>query len=268
VSISGSGAGPERILAELASATTGGDPVILATIVSTEGSVPRHAGTKMVIRPDGSILGTIGGGKVEDAVRRDALAALKQDQPSLHQYTLQDPDLGDPGVCGGNMTVYLEPYMPAHTVYVIGSGHVGRAVVELAHWLGYRTVIVDDRDELVTEEALPHADVRFAGSVADALVAHPVTKDTSVVVVTRSHELDAQIAPLLVGTPAGYVGVMGSRRRWNATRAALDEGPGVSNDALDRIHNPIGFDIGAETVEEIAVSIMSEIIAFNAGAGE
>jgi len=89
-----------------------------------------------------------------------------------------------------------------------------------------------------------------------------------VVVVTRSHELDAQIAPLLVGTPARYIGVMGSRRRWNATRAVLDDGADAPNDALDRIHNPIGFDIGAETVEEIAVSIMSEIIASNARAGE
>jgi xanthine dehydrogenase accessory factor len=247
---------------------SGGDPVVLATIVSTEGSVPRHAGTKMVVRGDGSILGTVGGGKVEDAVRRDALEALERNQPSLHEYTLQDPGRGDPGICGGIMTVYLEPYMPAHTVFVIGSGHVGRAVIDLAHWLGYYTVIVDDRDELVTEDAMPHADVRFAGSVADAMVAHPITQDTSVVVVTRSHELDAQIAPLLVGTPAGYIGVMGSRRRWNATRAALDDGADAPNDALDRIHNPIGFDIGAETVEEIAVSIMSEIIASNARAGE
>lgn len=268
MTISGSGAGSEPILAELAAAVTGGSPVILATIVSTEGSVPRHAGTKMVIRPDGSILGTIGGGKVEEAVRRDALEALERNQPSVHEYVLQDPGRGDPGVCGGNMIVYLEPYMPAHTVYVIGSGHVGRAVIDLAHWLGYRTVIVDDRDELVTEEALPHASVRFAGSVADALLTHPITEDTSVVVVTRSHELDAQIAPLLVGTPARYIGVMGSRRRWNATRAALDEGDAGPDVALDRIHNPIGFDIGAETVEEIAVSIMSEIIAVNARAGE
>lgn len=258
--------GPARVLEELTEAVTNGRPVVLATIVATHGSVPRHTGAKMVIRADGSILGTVGGGKVEDAVRRDALAALEDRAPSVHEYTLQDPDRGDPGVCGGIMTVYLEPYMPPHTIFVIGSGHVGTAVVDLAHWLGYRTVIVDDRADVITEDAVPNADVRFAGSVADAIATHPITEDTSVVVVTRSHELDATIVPLLVATPARYLGVMGSKRRWNATRAALDGE--VSDVAFDRIHNPIGRDIGAETVEEIAVAILSEIIAINTGAGE
>jgi xanthine dehydrogenase accessory factor len=115
---------------------------------------------------------------------------------------------------------------------------------------------------MVTAEAVPNADVRFAGTVADALAAHPIGENTSVVVVTRSHELDAQITPLLLETPARYIGVMGSRRRWEATRHALDASE-LPKGALDRVHNPIGLDIGAETIEEIAVSIMSEVIASN-----
>ena len=241
-------------------AVQGGPPVVLATIVATEGSVPRHTGTKMVVRQDGSTIGTVGGGKVEDAIRTDGLEALGLKRASTRTYPLQNPDQGDPGVCGGIMTVYLEPYVTPHTVFIVGAGHVGRAVVDLAHWIGYRTVVVDERADRVTEEAMPLADERYAGTVADALAAHPITEDTSIVVVTRSHELDVEIVPLLVDTPARYVGVMGSKRRWEVTAAAMADA-GVTAGQLARIQNPIGLEIGAESVEEIAVSILSEIIA-------
>ena len=251
--------GPRELLRELIEAVGGGHPVALATIVGTDGSVPRHAGAKMVVHLDGTTTGTIGGGKVESLVRDEALAALKDRRPRLRRYTLNDPELGDPGVCGGTMTIYLEPYMTPRTVYVIGAGHVGRSVVDLADWLGYRTVVVDDRADLVTEEAMPNATIRFCGSVTDALGEHPATETTAVVVVTRSHDLDAQIVPLLLETPAPYIGVMGSKRRWATTRDALIES-GTPEEALDRLHVPIGISIGAETVEEIAVSIMSQVI--------
>ncbi len=252
--------GPQELLAELADAVDGGRPVVLATIVGTEGSVPRHTGAKMVVHADGTTTGTIGGGEVEALVHDEALAVLKDRRPRLRRYTLNDPEQGDPGICGGTMTIYLEPYMTPRTVYVIGAGHVGRSVIDLADWLGHRTVIVDDRADLVTEEAMPKAGVRFAGSVKDALSEHPVDEATAVVVVTRSHELDAQIVPMLLETPTHYIGVMGSKRRWATTRDALVD-QGVAEEALDRVHVPIGLSIGAETVEEIAVSIMSEIIA-------
>lgn len=255
---------PDRILADLTDAVGGGRRSVLATIVATEGSVPRHAGTKMVVHADGSTLGTIGGGMVEDAIRLDALEALRRDEPALRRYALQQTERGDFGVCGGTMTVFLEPYELPRTVLVVGAGHVGRAVVDLAHWLGYRTVVVDERTELVTEASMPHADVRFAGTVADALAAHPISESTSVVVVTRSHELDAQVVPLLLGTPAGYIGVMGSRRRWEMTRKVI-EASDVPRGSLERVHHPIGIDIGAESVEEIAVSIMAEVIAHGRG---
>jgi xanthine dehydrogenase accessory factor len=259
------GATPDRVLDALVAAVGGGEPVVLATVVGTTGSVPRHAGTKMVVFADGRTIGTIGGGRVEIEIRDDSRSVLDEGTAALRTYTLQDPSLGDPGVCGGTMTVYLEPYMSPHTVYVIGAGHVGRAVVDLAHWLGYRTVVVDDRAELLGAEEQPNADICFLGSVADALEAHPVGENASVVVVTRSHEIDAEIVPLLVGTPARYIGVMGSRRRWEATREVIDD-PGSEPAGLARVRNPIGLDIGAESVEEIAVSIMSEIIASNATA--
>lgn len=213
----------------------------------------------MLVYGDGTTSGTIGGGQVEALIRADALVALDDGATRLKQYTLEDPERGDPGICGGTMTISLEPYMPPHTVFVIGCGHVGRAVVDLAHWLGYRTVATDDRAELVTDESMPNAEVRLAGTVEEALAAEPVHENTSIVVVTRSHDMDVEIVPLLLETPARYIGVMGSTRRWTATRERLLES-GVSADEIDRVHVPIGINIGAETVEEIAVSIMSEVI--------
>ena len=213
----------------------------------------------MLVYGDGTTSGTVGGGQVEALIRDDALVALDDGTTRLRQYTLEDPERGDPGICGGTMTISLEPYMPPHTIFVIGCGHVGRAVVDLAHWLGYRTVATDDRAELVTDESMPNAEVRLVGTVEEALAAEPVHENTSIVVVTRSHDMDIEIVPLLLETPARYIGVMGSTRRWTATRERLLES-GVSAKAIDRVHVPIGINIGAETVEEIAVSIMSEVI--------
>ena len=248
------------LLAELSDAVGRARPVVVATIVDTARSVPRHAGAKMLVYGDGTTSGTVGGGQVEALIRADALVALDDGATRLKQYTLEDPERGDPGICGGTMTISLEPYMPPHTIFVVGCGHVGRAVVDLAHWLGYRTVATDDRPELVTDESMPNAEVRFVGTVQEALAAEPVHENTSIVVVTRSHDMDVEIVPLLLETPARYIGVMGSKRRWAATRERLIES-GVPAGEIDRVHVPIGINIGAETVEEIAVSIMSEVIA-------
>ncbi len=251
-----------RVLRELAGAVERGRPVALATVVQTRRSVPRRAGTKMLVFGDGRTVGTVGGGAMEAAVVEKALAAIGSGMNSLLEYDLLNPADGDPGICGGEVKIYLEPYMPPHTVYVIGCGHVGRSVVDLAHWLGYRTIAIDDREDLISEEALPNADVRFNGSVDQAVAEHPISVDSSVVVVTRSTDLDVAALPHLVGSAARYVGVMGSATRWRTTRDRLI-GEGVPVESLDRVHSPIGLEMGAETLEEIAVSILSEIIKVN-----
>ena len=251
-----------RILGELNAAIEEGRPVALATVVETRRSVPRRAGTKMLVYGDGQTVGTVGGGAMESRVVAAALDAIRSRRSSLLEYDLVNPSKGDPGVCGGELKLYLEPYMPSHTVYVVGCGHVGQAVVDLAHWLGYQTIAIDDRPEYVTNELLPNADVRFLGSVEAALSAHPISEDASVILVTRSPELDVEILPLLLDVPARYVGVMGSKTRWKATRDQL-LAAGVSSEQLDRVHVPIGIELNAETLEEIAVSILSEVIKVN-----
>lgn len=251
-----------ELLEELRAAIEQGRGVVVATIVETRRSVPRHAGTKMLVFADGETVGTVGGGAMEARVLVEARHVLDTGRPSLVEYDLVNPAQGDPGVCGGELKLYLEPYMPAHTVYVIGCGHVGRAVIDLAHWLGYRTVAVDDRVEYVTAEALPNADVRFPGSVEEAIGTHPVPEDASVIVVTRNPDIDVAILPHLVRTPARYIGVMGSETRWRSTRKRLLE-DGLTPADLERFHVPIGLDLNAETLEEIAVSIMAEVIRLN-----
>jgi len=249
----------QRLLADLSDSVAAGLPVALATVVSTRRSVPRHAGTKMLVFGDGTLAGTVGGGAMESLVIDAAHSALRTGKPALLEYSLLEPDRGDPGVCGGEVQIYVEPYMPPHTVFVIGCGHVGKAVVELAHWLGYRVVASDDRVDRVSAAALPAADILLPGSVADALAAHPVTVDTSVVLVSRDVEIDVDAIPRVLATPARYIGVMGSDRRWRTVRGRLVE-VGVDETDLDRVHVPVGIDLGAETVEEIAVSILSEVI--------
>ena len=141
----------------------------------------------------------------------------------------------------------------------MGEGHVGRNVVDLGHWLGYRTGISDDREGLATEEKIPLADVRLSCSVKEAREKEPITTDTSVVLVSRDIDIDVDAVPRLVDSPAGYVGVMGSQRRWKTVRDRLLE-QGISNDDLSKLHVPIGIELGAETLEEIAVSILAEVI--------
>lgn len=252
------------LLRELLTARQAGQPVALATIVKARGSVPRHAGSKMLVYPDGRLSGTIGGGEMESRVRDEAAAALQDGQPRLVPYSLVDPERGDPGLCGGEVEIYVEPYRSPASVLVIGCGHVGRAVAHLAGWLGFHVAVHDDRQEMVTPELIPGADVCLPGTIEEALSAFEVTGNSYVVVVTRNVLVDRQVLPRLLTTPTPYIGVIGSRRRWAETRRLLLE-DGLSEVELARFHSPIGLDLKAETPREIALSIMGEIIMFRRG---
>lgn len=250
------------LLQELAGAVALGIPVALATVVEAHRSTPRRPGAKMLVGRDGGIAGTIGGGELERRVVEEARAALADGRPRMLHYDLVDRGRGDPGVCGGEVTVYVEPYRPPATVLVVGCGHVGRAVAALAHWVGFRVVVTDDRAELMTAEGVPGADVLVAGPVDDAL--REVDDRTHVVVVTRDQSVDAAVLPALVASGARSIGVIGSHRRWRTTRDQL-LAVGVPARELDRVRSPIGVELQAETPEEIAVSIVAELVALERG---
>ena len=262
------GQGVDALLNQLMEAIGAARPVVLATVIDTSRSVPRHAGSKMLVFGDGSTLGTIGGGEMESRVIEQALAALTDGKTRSLEFSLLDPLKGDPGVCGGEVRLYLEPYMPAPVVYVVGCGHIGKAIVELAHWLGYRVVATDDRPEMVSEDALPLADVRISGAIAEVLERVPVTEDTHVVVVSRNMAVDVEVLPQLLRTPARSIGLMGSRRRWETTRKEL-LARGCTEAEVGSLRVPIGLELGAETPKEIAISVLAELVMLRrAGTGE
>lgn len=253
-----------RMLVELLGAQKRGEPVVLATVIKAQGSVPRHAGAKMLIYEDGRIDGTIGGGELEARVVAKAQEALADGRSQVMSYSLVEPAKGDPGLCGGTVEVYLEPYLPPATLMIVGCGHVGQAVADLGHWLGFRVVVNDDRPDLVTPENIPHADLYLPGSFAEALRENPITNNTYVTLLTRNVNIDRQILPRLVQTPAPYIVVLGSRRRWEHTKKLLLE-DGLSEADIQRFQSPAGLELNAETPKEIALSIMAEIVMLHRG---
>ncbi len=234
-------------------------PAALATVVKTRGASPRNPGAKMLVYPDGSIVGSVGGGEMEMRVIAAAKETLRDGQPRYLDMTLSNEQRGDPLICGGEMEIFVEPLLAASTMVIVGAGHVGAAVAQLAKFLGFRTIVIDDRAEFLTRERLPHADETRAGDLAEQLSKLEITPQTHVVIVSRAHTLDAQVLRAVIEQPAAYIGMLGSKRRVLTVMDMLKK-DGVSEEKLGRVHAPIGIEINAETPQEIAVSIMAEII--------
>lgn len=250
-----------RALAELESKNEAG---AICIIVRSEGSTPRHVGSKMLVYPDGRIVGTIGGGEMESRVIDEANNAILDGNSRLLEYSMTDPKRGDPGVCGGQLEIYVEPVQPKPTILIIGSGHVGKAVAHLSHWLGFRVAVSDDRPEFCTPEVVPEADEYYPVPMNELTKKIEITPWTYVVLTTRGVDVDIQGLPGLLETPAAYIGVIGSKRRWATTSKRLLE-TGVSDEKIARVRSPMGLDLNAETPEEIAVSIIAEIIMVRQG---
>ena len=231
----------------------------LCTVTKSEGSTPRHVGSKMLVYADGNIIGTVGGGELENRVIKSALESLISGETQTLSYTMADPSRGDPGVCGGTVEVFVEPILPPAMVVVIGGGHVGKAVVHLAKWLGFRVAVSDDREEFCNPESVPGADEYYPIEMAKLAENLKVTKQSYLVVTSRGSAIDAQGLPSLLESDAAYIGVIGSKRRWLTTVKALKE-QGVNEELIAKVHSPMGLELNAETPEEIAISIMAEIL--------
>ncbi|MCS7061923.1 MAG: XdhC/CoxI family protein [Anaerolineae bacterium] len=241
-----------------------GLPCALCAVVRASGSVPRHAGSKLLVSAEGEILaGTIGGGEMESRVIAEAQQALRDGAPRLVSYRLTDPSSGDPGVCGGQAEIFIDPLLPPPALFIIGAGHVGRALAHLARWAGFYVIVADDRPDWCSPQAIPEANEHLCGSLTDQIeqIAQRIARapQSYVALVTRSSPIDVAILPTLLRAAPAYIGVIGSRRRWLTTAQALRQA-GVAEADLARVHSPIGLEIEAETPEEIAVSIMAQIV--------
>src|SRR5829696_6637285 len=231
----------------------------LCTVVKSEGSTPRHVGSKMLVYPDGKFIGTIGGGDLEHRVLDEAWRSISDGESRMLSYTMADPSRGDPGVCGGTVEVFVEPILPPAMIVVIGAGHVGKAVVHLAKWLGFRVAVNDDRAEVCNPESVPGADAYYPVEMGKLPEQLKINRHTYLIITSRGSGVDALGLPSLLESDAAYIGVIGSRRRWLTTVKALKD-KGVAEERIGRVHSPMGLELNAETPEEIAVSIMAEVL--------
>lgn len=242
-----------------------GTPAALATVIGTTGSVPRHVGSKMLVDGDGSIVGTIGGGRMEALVIAAAREVIGDDQARTESYSLNDIASGDPGICGGTVQVFIEPISAPHTLVVIGMGHVGKAVAELGKWMNWRVIVCDDRADYASDAFVPGMDQYVVCQPSEVGERIRITGRTYVAAVTRGLPVDIDLIPSLLRTPAAYIGLIGSRRRWALTAKALREERRLTEADLARIHAPIGLELNAETPREIALSILAQIVMIQRG---
>lgn len=251
----------DNLINQLNTSIKTGVPVCLCVVIETIGSVPRKAGTKMLVYADGKTVGTVGGGGVETRATEAALLALKDGKTRLVHYSLEDTGEASVGICGGEMTVYIEPQMTKPLLLVLGAGHVGKAVVRAAAPLDFRVVLTDDRMEDLNPADYP-VNVEFISSLMEDLPkVLDFNSNTYIVDVTRGSDVDIEGLPKILEQDFAYLGIIGSLKRWNYTRQGLIE-KGVTTEQLKQIKSPIGLDIRGETPEEIAISILAEVIAY------
>ena len=233
----------------------------VATIVSARGSIPSFKTAKMLVRDDGSICGTIGGGCVEAEVWQAAREVMKQEKPRTLTFNLnQDPKYDTGLVCGGTLDIFLEPILPAALLYIFGAGHVARSLYRTAEDTGFDVIVIDDRETYANRERFPEAQEIIPEDFEQAMARLNISESAYIVIVTRGHRDDMRVLRWAVTTKARYVGMIGSKRKTIAIFRELRR-EGLPAKLFERAHAPIGLDIGAVTPEEIAISITAELIA-------
>ncbi|HEY1656951.1 MAG TPA: XdhC/CoxI family protein [Candidatus Sulfotelmatobacter sp.] len=233
----------------------------LATIVNVSGSIPSFRTAKMLIRDDGSIAGTIGGGCVEADVWQAAREIIESEKPRTLTFNLnQDPKYDTGLVCGGTLEIFIEPILPPALLYIFGAGHVAVNLCKVAADAGFDPVVIDDRTSYATKERFPSAREVLALDFDQALTQLDPTETSYIVIVTRGHRDDMRLLRWAVQTRARYVGMIGSKRKVIEIFKTL-RGEGLPAHLFERVRAPIGLDIGAVTPEEIAVAITAELIA-------
>jgi xanthine dehydrogenase accessory factor len=237
-----------------------GKRAVLATIVRAQGSTPREVGAKMLVYEDGSIRETIGGGNLEAAVIREALDTLAAGEPRLVHHDLTGPEASDVGmICGGVLDVFFEPIGWGPKVFLFGGGHVSLPVARLSKGVGFRVAVIDNRSEFANRERFPEAEEVVAEEFSSAVEKLKIDGESYVVILTRGHVYDQEVLEWALGKEARYIGMIGSRKKTQTIFRNL-RGKGIPEEKLAAVHSPIGLDIGALTPEEIAVSIVAELI--------
>jgi xanthine dehydrogenase accessory factor len=254
-----------EVFAAVAEALERGESAALVTIVATTGSTPQRVGAKMLVFSDGRIVGTIGGGCYENDAFWKAREAIKTRRPEVVHYELSDDFAQDTGlICGGQMDVYIEPIEPSPELFIIGAGHVGYHLARLAGEVGFRVHVVDDREKFANAERFPTAAEVVVDDIPSWVDRANLPSHAYAVIVTRGHTNDLEALRALAPRELRYLGLIGSRAKVARIYEALVESQ-MPAGLLEKVHAPIGLDIGAVTPQEIAVSILAELIAVKHG---
>jgi len=233
----------------------------VATIVNVRGSIPSFKTAKMLVRDDGSIAGTIGGGCVEAEVWQAAREVMESEKPRTLTFDLnQDPRYDTGLVCGGTLEIFIEPVLPPAELYIFGAGHVAASLYKVARIAGFDITVVDDREVYASREHFPEAQEVIAEDFDKVTARLQPSESSYIVIVTRGHRDDMRVLRWAVQTPARYIGMIGSKRKTITIFKELQK-EGLAPELFDRVHAPVGLDIGAITPEEIAVAITAELIA-------
>jgi xanthine dehydrogenase accessory factor len=251
----------DPVFAAAAAVADGDRRAALVTVVGVDGSAPRAAGARMVVYEDGDLVGTVGGGAFEHRLRAEAAAAITDGHPRRVRVHLTR-ELGM--CCGGAMDAFVEPLTPAEPLVIYGAGHVGRAVARLAAPLGFQVTLVDDRPDWLEAPGLPEG-VRCVGRDPRRAVGATARGPRAChLIVTHDHALDQELVEALIGEDLRWLGMIGSKTKVNRFHLRL-RAAGVSAEALRRLRAPVGLDLGAETPEEIALSVCAELVALRRG---
>jgi len=238
-----------------------GQKCALATIVEVNGSIPSYESAKMLVREDGSLAGTIGGGCVEADVWNAARDVIAAEKPQRLRFELANNPAYDTGlICGGQLEVFIEPVVPQPKAFIFGGGHISKSLSRVAAIAGFDVTVADDREAFANRERFPDASEVLSGEYEELFPRLPVNPNSYLVIVTRGHKDDMRVLRWAVTTPARYVAMIGSKRKVIGVIKELEK-EGTARELFERIHAPMGFDIGALTPEEIAVAVVAEMIA-------
>src|SRR5512133_1052932 len=243
-----------------------GQKCALATIVQVRGSIPSYESAKLLVREDGSMTGTIGGGCVEAEVWNAAREVIETEKPKHLTFNLGQDAAYDNGlICGGQLDVFVEPVMPIPHAFIFGAGHISKSLSKVATLAGFATVVIDNRESFANRERFPEAEAVHAEEYEDVFPKLTINETSYLIIVTRGHRDDMRVLKLAVATSARYIAMIGSKRKVLNVIRELEK-DGVPRSAFERIHAPMGLAIGAITPEEIAVSVAAESFAMRRNA--
>src|SRR6266446_5070133 len=235
-----------------------GQKCAVATIVQVNGSIPSFESAKILVREDGSFMGTVGGGCVEAEVWNAAREVIETEKPRHRTFSLGQDAAYDNGlICGGQLNIFVEPVVPQPRAYIFGGGHVSKSISKVAALAGFATVIVDNREAFANRERFPEAEETYAEEYEDVFPKLPVTSSSYVIIVTRGHRDDMRVLRWAITTPARYIAMIGSKRKTISVVHELEK-EGFSRELFEKVFAPMGLEIGAESPEEIAISVVAE----------